>query len=597
MSEQGSVGLLRRIFFKRFFDNDLISPSGDDHENVSLVFALLAVPGLLAAAPLLLKYMDPYILPGHRLLIALDDKFTCLALSMIVMGIVTLVEWDALVLDVRDIAILGPLPLMRRTLLLAKLGALAQFVVAFAAAVNAIPSVVYPLILFGTLQLSLARGLWVMFVHAAASLAAAAFAFFVVLSVRVVASGLAGPRLFRQVSVFLQGALVLALVSALLLLPGHRSVATSILPEGGAAVYASPPMWFLGLYESLTSEGVLDEPDVQSPRGRALWAPRDAGHAQADYLGLMPEFNRLAGVGVGAVALAALVAFGGYGLETRRLARRMSRGQASIWPKLLRIVSSALERTLVRDPLACATFFFTLQTLARSSTQRFYLAACGAVAFAATVVLISPGETARALTTSTNPTAALLAVQMVVVFCVCVGLRVVFAVPADLRANWTFRVTWMREPSRYFSGVRRAGLLVAMVPLFALAPLHVLAWGPAVAALHLVVGMLGAALLVEVAFFDLRSLPFTCAYGSTGTLKFTWPLYFGAFLLSTVGFGRLEAWAIETPSRAASLVAALLLALVVVALYRTRRTRALTEVAFDAPDDRATQRLGVSGAS
>ncbi len=147
MSDQGSVGLLRRIFFRRFFDNDLISPSGDEHENVSLVFALLAVPGLLAAVPLLLKYMDPYILPGHRLLIALDDKFTCLALSMIVMGIVTLVEWDALVLDVRDIAILGPLPLMRRTLLLAKLGALAQFVVAFAAAVNAIPSVVYPLIL------------------------------------------------------------------------------------------------------------------------------------------------------------------------------------------------------------------------------------------------------------------------------------------------------------------------------------------------------------------------------------------------------------------------------------------------------------------
>ena len=114
MSDQGSVGLLRRIFFRRFFDNDLISPSGDEHENVSLVFALLAVPGLLAAVPLLLKYMDPYILPGHRLLIALDDKFTCLALSMIVMGIVTLVEWDALVLDVRDIAILGPLPLMRR---------------------------------------------------------------------------------------------------------------------------------------------------------------------------------------------------------------------------------------------------------------------------------------------------------------------------------------------------------------------------------------------------------------------------------------------------------------------------------------------------
>ena len=138
MSERGAVGVLRRVFFRRFFDHDLISPAGGGHEHVSLVFALLAVPGLLAVAPLLMKYMDRYILPGHRLLIALDDKFTCLALSMIVMAIVTLVEWDALVLDARDLAILGPLPLSRRALLFAKLGALVRFVVAFAVAVNAI---------------------------------------------------------------------------------------------------------------------------------------------------------------------------------------------------------------------------------------------------------------------------------------------------------------------------------------------------------------------------------------------------------------------------------------------------------------------------
>ena len=588
------IALLRRLFFRRFFDNDLVSPNGSGFDNMGLVFAALAVPGLLAAAPLLFKYMNRYITPGRRLLMGLDDKFFFLALSMTVMGIVTVVEWDALALDVRDIAILGPLPIARRTLVAAKLGALGLFILAFAAAVTAIPSIVHPLVLLGTLQIGLAQGVWLMSVQAAVSLAAVAFAFFTILGIREVIVLLLGARWFRRVAVLVQFILVLALVTALLLLPGHRSVSREVLPTGGVAVTLSPPMWFLGLSESLTGRGVLDSPQVASPRGKAYWTPREANSSRADYLWYMPVFDRLAGIGLVALAIAALVAVGGYALETRRLVRRASLARSSLPRWLVRGVSRAIGKTVVRDPIAQGTFFFTLQALARGTSQRFYLAAFGALAFAAIVILVPLDEVQRAWRLSAEPTAALLALQMVLVFCLVWGLRFVFSMPAELCANWMFRVAWAGQPGRYFSGVRRAVFMLAMVLLLALAPLHALLWGWQVAAVHLAVGTLAAGLMVEAAFVGLRALPFTRAYGSTGTFKFLWPLYHGAFLLCTLVFGRLEAWSLRTPARAEALAATLGAAVVGVALYRARRASRYSEIVFDAPDERATQRLGLS---
>ena len=93
--------------------------------------------------------------------------------------------------------------------------------------------------------------------------------------------------------------------------------------------------------------------------------------------------------------------------------------------------------------------------------------------------------------------------------------------------------------------------------------------------MHFAFGTLAAGLLVEAALLDLRALPFTRAYGSTGTFKFLWPLYHGAFLLCTLVFGRLEAWALRTPGRAEGLAAALGALVVGVALYRARRAEVI----------------------
>ena len=89
-------------------------------------------------------------------------------------------------------------------------------------------------------------------------------------------------------------------------------------------------------------------------------------------------------------------------------------------------------------------------------------------------------------------------------------VRLVATVPAELGANWAFRVTWLSEPGPYMAGVRRAALLVATLPVLALIPLHLVAWGLAVTLVHALFGLLCAALMVEWLSRDLRALPSTC---------------------------------------------------------------------------------------
>jgi hypothetical protein len=592
-ADTGEVPLLRRLFFRRFFDNDLVAPNGGGEQNIGLVYAVVAVPGLLGAAPLLLKYMNPYMTPGHRLLLALDDKLLCLSISMIVMGIATLVAWDTLALDARDVAVLGPLPISRRTLLVAKLEALGLFVATFAVAVNAIPSLLYPTILLGTLQISVVRAIWLIVVHALVSLAAGAFGFFAVLACREVLSMVSSARMFLRLSVVVQSALLLMFVTAFLLVPARPSVSESLAAAGGTLPSFSPPVWFLGLYESLTGRVVLDAPGVVAPVGRLQIIPGGAERDRRTYLGHAPQFDRLATTAAGGLGATILLALGGYAIETRRLARRMGQARPVLPRWLSRIASGLAQRVLVRNPLARATFFFTLQTLLRGTTQRFYVAAGAAVALAGLIVFVPVNELILLRHPPVEPTLSLLTVQTFLVCAVAGTLRLVCEVPADLRANWVFQVTWARQPAPCFAGVRRAVLVVAVIPLVALAPVHIVVWGAPLAAVHFVFGALTAAAIVEWSFRNLYALPFARAGGSGDSTSLAWNA--ALTVAAAWPLGWLEYRGMQTPNRAGMAAGALGLAFTCLAIVRARRLRGCQEVVFEQPIDLYTQRLGLSG--
>ncbi|HSK08188.1 MAG TPA: hypothetical protein VK911_01325, partial [Vicinamibacterales bacterium] len=390
----GQTRLLTRHFFNRFLYNDLLSPNGDSQANLALVLAGLAVPGLWLSLGLVFSYSSPFIAPSERLLLALHHKYQFIAVSMIVMALAATLQWDALGLDGRDLANLGPLPVAPGALLRAKVLALLMLFSAFGIALNGIPSLAFPAAYLSLVPVGIARALWLSLVHALVTLAAAAFGFACVLAVRSLILALAGPRLFRRLSTVVQFLLVLALVTLFFLIPAGASRVLPALDRPSLAARISPPLWFLGAYERLTAPGLLGDPQLLAHTRWNLWVKtrqrlspdspvldeilfRPEDEARAHYERLLPAFGRLglqalawSGAVLGLAALLYVVAHRRHASRLREaLVADMRRGA-----RLRRLASRLAEVLIVRHPVARAGFSFTLQALARSAKHRLYLA-------------------------------------------------------------------------------------------------------------------------------------------------------------------------------------------------------------------------------
>src|SRR5262245_38703441 len=94
-----------------------------------------------------LQYLEsPFPLPNRPSVQMLRVQFLYSAWSMVVMALVAVFSWDALALDSRDTAILGPLPVTRGVILRAKVSAVVVFAAAFASAVSIVPAFIHPVL-------------------------------------------------------------------------------------------------------------------------------------------------------------------------------------------------------------------------------------------------------------------------------------------------------------------------------------------------------------------------------------------------------------------------------------------------------------------
>jgi hypothetical protein len=73
------------------------------------------------------KYVVGFYTPGQAAVSSLDDKFFYISLSMLTVALLAVAQWDALVVDARDSAILDPLPVRPVVVRRAKLAAVAIF--------------------------------------------------------------------------------------------------------------------------------------------------------------------------------------------------------------------------------------------------------------------------------------------------------------------------------------------------------------------------------------------------------------------------------------------------------------------------------------
>jgi hypothetical protein len=558
---------LTRHFFRRFFDNDLVSPGGDSHVGLSHVIGAFITPGLLVVALVLFKYSLVHSNWARVAELSFDDALLYVALSMIVLGLAATITWDAFFLEARDHHILGVLPVGHRLLAAAKLGALGVFLTIFVGAANAVPVALVPVLMLqraedATFLHHLAP---LTAAHAASTVLAGVWAVLAVVALRGVLALMLPARLFRRIGPLVQGVLILGWLAWFVALPQFLDAGRRVFEQGGWSRDWSPPMWFLGLYQSIIGQ------------------PQPAFHVLA----------RLALVATGAAMVIVV------GLAFATPARHQSDLQAgSVVTSKRRstatAAAAAVARRMLTTPHARATFRFTLAGLGRSATHRIYLAGAvgAALAWSASGFIWTFGR--LGLKGLFEPAAALLLMQPIVVLFVAAAIRFGVGIPLVLPANWIFRVTEGERVGPYHVGTRGATLLACGLPVAALLPVHASLWSWDVVVYHAVVGVCYAVCIVEVLFNTCEKLAFTAPYVSGSIrLKTRWWMYlFGAWALTGVP-AFFEARVFRFGSGAVMLPAGLLLLAAGLAWLRRRREAASLGLAFvESPDD-ACQTLGL----
>lgn len=532
--------LLIRRFLQGLLHNDLLSPDADRRDSVATWTAALITVGVFSAALLTLRYLiPPFLSPGRTAVGMLDDTFLFVGWSLAVGAGVAIVQWNALPLDARDAAVLGTLPVERATIARAKLAAVGLFASGLAVALNAAPSVIYPVLIESKLGGGTIEIAQLVFAHMLSTMAAAWFGFSGVVAIRELTRALAGGALFARIGPALQSGLLVLSVIGFLLLPGGASrVARTWLDDGESWRRLVPVLWFVGLHDTLAGKAVIGVPPPELPP----YIARFEQQAMPLYVSRIPVMRRLAGVAGMAFAVAALAALAAFLWNSRRL--------TTVQPPLRRsrlalFAGWLLRRAVARRQGVRAGFFFALQCLARSAPHRAAIGVAIAVGLAATLV-----NTDLRTSAASSVPLSFLGSQYALLAALVVAFGHIIRTPADVRANWVFQLAWMGDERPYVTGVKRAALVGLVLPaLVALLPLNVNVLGWRLALCHTLNGLLVAAALLELLMLNTRKLPLASTFAPMENVRWVAPVGLVAFLVLTSVFVFVERAALASGRR------------------------------------------------
>ncbi len=501
------------------------SNAGEEELNMSmgLLLVLLAIPGGFASLLLFDKYgsflqwlrgqskFDP-------LVAALPDEYFFIVLSMVVTGGVALWWWDSIFPDRRDFVNLVSLPIAASTIFLANSIAIVILTGVCVIDVNAASSILFPASVGGA-QPSFRFAIQFAGVHTLVVMLASVFSFLAVFASTGLLMLLLPYTLFRRISLYVRALIAIMLLAALSTSFTVPHMISDLPRSSHPQLRFLPAAWFLGLCQSL--------------RGRADPSLAELGHVAIFAL-----------VAVGVLALVA------YAVSYHRCFIRLLE-LADAPPGHLGVQTSwvfyTLDRLVLHTPFQRAGYRFVIKTLFRNEAHA--LAAGGF--FCLGIVIAS-----RTLFSAFNgngltplPSAELLSIPLILGYCLVVGVRFVFDVPAHLPANWIFRLLLDRSIEESAALARRVIFCFAVPGIVLVAfPIYLHYWGWTVALVHVSVVMIWLVLLTEVLLVGFRKLPFTCTYPvfQHSAVAVALAFVFGYFAFTTIT-SELELEALSRP--------------------------------------------------
>lgn len=465
--------ILYRQFLLRVVDLEALSMHADIPRFLGQFASVLIFISLIGATGLLFSNGALTATPEAYLSFAWQGEQALISGVLLVVGLVTVVSWDAAFPDRRDVMVLSPLPVAPHMILFAKLAASAALVGLAVLALNFATGIAWPLLIgsrhdsiWGFVQSFLAYWLTM--------IAASLFLFCSVLAVQGFTALLLPRRFFLRVSAFLQIVAFGLFLGMFFLQPSITTPAAAALPENQPVLAWLPSFWFFALFNQLNS----------SLPSSLVWL------AQRAWIGLV-------------IALS-----GATGSLLLCYVRTMKKTVEE--PDLVPGARSAHWTPRFGGALQTAIVLFSLRSLTRSRQHRlacaFYLALI--FSFALSWVRIALSNAAR---TSLNAE-FLVSTFMMMTFAVF-GLRSVFSLPISLNANWVLRITQISPSEKYADATRRALLFLAVVPVWLISALLSISFRPFYQVVaHLGVLALIGWIFVELSLLRFNKVPFTCSY-------------------------------------------------------------------------------------
>jgi hypothetical protein len=479
---QKQFKLLVRHLLDRFFNNEIVSVDGETLPLIMTVAWAIALPTLVATIFLFPAYHAFAPKPPRPPFWGrVADHYVFVMYAWVVMGAITVFEWDLLVPNVLDVFVLSVLPIADRRLLLARVAAILIFLGLFLLGTSSLGIIFFPL------ATDPADALSAYAAHFVAVTAAGLCGASLVLALQGLLISLLGARLFRVISSFLQSLVVMVLSIVLFLFPVLSQSLEPLIQSGGTAVRWFPPFWFLGVYESIS-----------------------AGPSA------LPAFTQLAHTGYQATALLMALAIITYPLAYARSTRQAVEGSIARNTGSLFVQPAirVLHATLVRTPPRRAVYHFISQTLFRSQRHRLYLAMYAGVGIALAcvwvVVFRVEGDHIRVTISSSGVRLAVPAMAFWIVAGLCTSLLS----PADPAGSWVFRLIHGKASSDHLAATKLWVLLWAMtMTLGAVAVLQIISYPELRAPRELVTQVVVAAgiclLLTDAFLLQTATIPFT----------------------------------------------------------------------------------------
>lgn len=557
---------LRRHFFLRFFDSELISDSSQAKVVAGGAFGILLSLSLIFGQAYYRKYRLLLELPTDDLYrhAALADVVFLVTLAMTASGLFTTLQWPALFPGLRDYLALAALPVRMRDVFLAKFSALLAVTLVVISGVALPPSVMIPAMMVGRYGNGTGRHVAGIFI---ASVLGGLFVFFILVALQGVLLNVVPIRLFPRVSLAVQGLLLAMLLAGLPFVFSIPGLYDRMDQLPSWSMYA-PPLWFFAIDQVIF--GNREEPIILLARMAILASLASAAAATLAYAWSYGRHRiRI--------------------LESPSVESVTSRGN---WP-------NPVSSWLLTDVRALGVFAFIVKMLGRSRQHRLVLTAFTAIFLA----LISQGFAnlaladghLRSISTSTEGVRRLvISIPLGFSFFLLVGLRYLFRLPVEIRANWLFRTVEPGHAPSLLVGVERFMWIWGALPV-------------AVLTLPIEVGMLGirtgleatiaclfvSLLLIEVLLFTFEKIPFTSSYlpGRRPLIE-TVLKYSVATACYVMGVAVLVSFAIRTETSAL-----LFVAILAAGWWRLRHARIavrqIGRIEFEETFEPAVQLLGI----